>query len=83
MLASFHHKRVCSGWPDQLTDTPLCAAVNTSRAFFVLAAVVDLFAAICGLVRWIGGEKYHDWADEQVFSLVTSGMFGLFSSACF
>jgi hypothetical protein len=68
---------VCSGWPDGMTDTPLCTAVNASRAFFILAIMVDLFAGICGVVRLLGGEKYHDWADEQVFSLVSSGVFGL------
>jgi len=66
-----------SGWPDETASPSFCRAVNASRAFFILAIAVDLFAVVCGLVSWIGGERYKSWADEQMFTYIASGFFGL------
>ena len=68
---------LCSGWPDQMTDSSFCKSVNASRAFFILAIAVDLFATVVGMVNWIGGEKFDGWADEQMFVYIASGVFGM------
>lgn len=35
-----------SGWPDETASPSFCRAVNASRAFFILAIAVDLFAVV-------------------------------------